>query len=271
MDRKLDVGATLGEVFDTYRGQAGVLLPVAFWLFLVVAIVNGLAAGSFSLFWVALIVGLAVGTLYQGMVVNLVNDLQHGRRDSSVGDLMRSALPFLAPLLGAGILEGLGIGFGLFLLVVPGLYLATIWAVIAPAIVIERRPVFDAFGRSRQLVKGNGWPVLGTIVVAYVIAIVATLAFTVIGGAIANGPLVRIVFSALATTLAAPVSALVAAILYFRLLALQTTPAAPAAPPPPGHSPPPPQPPTEPPAPPPPEPPAPPSPPPPPPSAPPAA
>ncbi|HET7508739.1 MAG TPA: hypothetical protein VFJ65_00680 [Solirubrobacterales bacterium] len=232
MDRKLDVGATLNEVFDTYRDQAGVLLPVAFWLFLVVAIVNGLTAGNFSLFWVGLIVSLAVGTLYQGMVVNLVNDLQDGRRDSSVGDLMRSALPVLAPLIGAGILAGFGIGFGFVLLIAPGLYLATIWAVIAPAIVIERRAIFDAFGRSRQLVKGNGWPVLGTIVVAYVIAIVATLAFTAIGGAIANGPLVRIVFSALASTLAAPIGALVAAILYFRLLPLQSEGgAAPAVPP----------------------------------------
>ena len=244
MDRKLDVGATLNEVFDTYRDQAGVLLPVAFWLFLVVAIVNGLTAGNFSLFWVGLVVSLAVGTLYQGMVVNLVSDIQDGRRDSSVGDLMRSALPVLAPLIGAGLLAGIGIGLGFVLLIAPGLYLATIWAVIAPAIVIERRGVFDAFGRSRQLVKGNGWPVLGTIVVAYLIAIVATLAFTAIGGAIANGPLVRIVFSALASTLAAPIGALVAAILYFRLLPLQSegavAPTAPAAPPPPSEPPPPP-------------------------------
>lgn len=232
MDRKLDVGSTLNEVFDTYRDQAGVLLPVAFWLFLVVAIVNGLTAGNLSLFWVGLIVSLAVGTLYQGMVVNLVSDIQDGRRDSSVGDLMRSALPFLGPLLGAGILEGFGVGLGFVLLVVPGLYLATIWAVIAPAIVVERRSIFDAFGRSRHLVKGNGWPVFGTIVVAYLIAIVATVVFTAIAGAIADGPLLRIVFSALASTLAAPIGALVAAILYFRLLPLQSEPAAtPPAPP----------------------------------------
>lgn len=127
-------------------------------------------------------------------------------------------------MIGAGILAGIGIGVGFVLLIAPGLYLATIWAVIAPAIVIERRGIFDAFGRSRHLVKGNGWPVLGTIVVAYLIAIVATLAFTAIGGAIANGPLVRIVFSTLASTPAAPVGALVAAILYFRLLPMQQQP-----------------------------------------------
>lgn len=221
MRHQLDVGATLSEVFATYREQAGVLLPVAFWLFLIVAIVNGLTAGDFSLFWVGIVVGLAIGTLYQGMVVGLVQDVQDGRRDSSVGDLMRFALPVLGPLLGAGILAGIGIGIGFVLLVVPGLYLATIWAVIAPAIVIERRGILDAFGRSRQLVKDNGWPVLWTVLVAYLIAFAAAIALTAIANGISNGPLVRIVFNALASTFTAPITALVAAILYFRLRELR--------------------------------------------------
>jgi hypothetical protein len=147
--------------------------------------------------------------------------IQDGARDSSVGDLMRFALPVLGPLLGAGILAGFGIGIGFVLLIVPGLYLATIWAVIAPAIVIERRGIFDAFGRSRQLVSGNGWPVLWTILVAYLITFVAAIALTALADNIANGPLVRIVFSALASTFTAPITALVAAVLYFRLRELR--------------------------------------------------
>jgi hypothetical protein len=218
MKPQLDVGTTLREVFDIYRDQAGVLLPVAFWLFLIVAIVNGLTGDDISLFWVALVVGLAVGTLYQGMVVDLVRNVQDGRRDSSVGELMRSVLPVLAPLLGAGVLAGFGIGVGFVLLIVPGLFLATIWAVIAPLIVVERRGVLEAFGRSRELVRGNGWPVFGTILVAYLIAIVASIVLTAIAAAIADGPLLRIVFSALASTVTAPITALVAAVLYFRLL-----------------------------------------------------
>jgi hypothetical protein len=247
MEKRLSVGDALSEVFRIYREQAGVLLPVAFWLFLIVAIVNGLTEDDFSLFWVGLVVSLAVATLYQGTVVELVQDIQDGRRDSSVGDLFRSALPVLGTLVAAGILAGIGIGIGIVLLIVPGLFLATIWAVIAPAIVIERRGVFEAFGRSRELVKGQGWPVFGTIVVAYLIGFVASIIFAAIAAAISSGPILAIVFSALASTITAPIAALVAAVLYFRLKeikgeaaggatadpGLSVPPADPPAPPPP--------------------------------------
>lgn len=229
MEQKLSVSDALNEVFRIYREQAGVLLPVAFWLFLIAAIVNGLTEGNISLVWLGLVVSLAVGTLYQGMVVELVRDVQDGRLDASVGDLMRSVLPVLGPLIGAGILAGIGIAAGFFLLVVPGLILLTMWAVIAPVIVVERRGVFDAFGRSRQLVKDQGWPVFGAVVVAFLIALVGGIVFILIAEGIANGPLVRIVFSALASTITAPVEALVASVLYFRLLAIKGAASPPAA------------------------------------------
>jgi hypothetical protein len=221
MNRKLDVGATLSEVFSIYRENAGVLLPVAFWLFLVVAILNGIAGSSPFLLLVASVVGIAAGTLYQGTVVNLVRDVQDGRRDFSAGDLLSSAAPFILPLVGAGILAGLAIGIGLILLIVPGLILLTIWAVIAPVIVIEKSRVMASFGRSRELVRGNGWQVFGAIVVAFLIVIIGGIVFTAIAASIADGPLLRIVFSALASTITAPVSALVAAVLYFRLRAFE--------------------------------------------------
>lgn len=235
MNKKIDVGGTLSEVFSIYGANAGVLLPVAFWLFLVVAILNGIAGSSLILILLASVVGIAAGTLYQGTVVNLVRDVQDGQRDFSASELLSSATPFIAPLIGAGILAGIAIGIGLFLLIVPGLFLLTIWAVIAPVIVVEKSPVMAAFGRSRALVKGNGWPVFGAIVVAFVIVIVGGLVFGAIAAGIADGPLLRIVFSALASTITAPISALVAAVLYYRLRAVEGTPepAAPAPPAPP--------------------------------------
>jgi hypothetical protein len=221
MGPKLAVEETLREVFSIYRDQAGVLLPVAFWLFLVAAIVEALTIHVLPLFWLGSVVSLSVGILYQGTVVGLVREVRDGSRDSSAQDLMRSVLPVFWPLLGASFLTGIGIAGGLFLLIVPGLYLLTVWAVVAPVIVIERRRVTDALGRSRQLVRGSGWPVLGAVMVGFLIALVATLGLSVLATAIVDGEIVHLVFRVLAQTVAAPVAALIASVLYFRLLEIQ--------------------------------------------------
>jgi hypothetical protein len=93
--------------------------------------------------------------------------------------------------------------------------------VIAPVIVIERSGVLAAFGRSRQLVRGNGWRVFAAIFIVFLITAIAGLLLSVIGAAIASGAVVRIVFSAIASTLTAPIGALLAAVLYFRLSAIK--------------------------------------------------
>ncbi len=238
MERKLDVGGTLSQAFSVYGSQAGVLLPVAFGLFLVVGVVSGLVAGSLVLVPIGFAVSIVAATLYQGMVVELVSDVQDGRRDSSVGDLVKSAAPVILPLIGAGILAGLGIGIGFLLLIVPGLFLATIWSVIAPAIVIERKGVLGAFGRSRELVKGHGWQVFAVIVSVLLIVLVVRAILGAIAVGIDDSAPVRIVFDVIGSTITAPVTALVAAVLYFRLRELDGE-GAPAAGAPPVESPPP--------------------------------
>lgn len=226
MSRKLDVGETLSEVFAIYRENAGVLIPVAFWLFLVVAIVQGLAGGSVVLALLGAILSLVASIIYEGMVVSLVRDIQDGRRDLSVGELYRSVSPVLWTLAAASILYGIAVGIGFVLLIVPGLILVTIWAVIAPAIVIENRGVIAAFGRSRELVKGYAWPVFGVVLCAVLITVVVSVILLSIAAAIADGPILRIVLGVLASTVTAPVTALVAGVLYYRLLLLKGDPGA---------------------------------------------
>lgn len=225
MNRKLDVGGTLSQIFSTYGQQAGVLLPLAFGLFLLVAILTGLFAGSFLLSLIAIIVGVIAGTLYQGMVVSLVRDVQDGTRDSSVGQLVEETWPVVLPLIGAGILAGIGITIGTFLFIIPGLILLTIWSVIAPVIVVERSGAIDAFGRSRALVKGHGWQVFGVIVVVFLIAAVASFVFRAIGASISDSFAMLALFSLIASTLTAPITALAASVIYFRLIALHGEPA----------------------------------------------
>jgi MFS family permease len=227
---RLSVGEVLNRVFVLYKEHFGVLIPAAFWLFLIVSILGGILSRTNALaLLVFYVVSFAAAILYQGMVVSLVHDVQDGRRDSSVGELFTSVGPVLGALIGASILYGIAVGIGFFLLIVPGCILLTIWAVIAPAIVIEKRSVLESFGRSRELVRGHGWPVFGTVIVATLIAAIVGVILAAIAEAIAGGPILRIVFGALASTLTAPIGGLVAAVLYYRLLELHGGTAPPAA------------------------------------------
>jgi hypothetical protein len=222
MNRKLDVGGTLSQIFSTYGDQAGVLLPVAFAIYLVVAVVNAILIGSFVLtLTLGLAVSIVAATLYQGMVVNLVKDIQDGRRDNSIQDLIDAAWPVVLSLIGAGILAGIAIGIGFLFLLVPGLILLTIWSVIAPVIVIERSGVMDAFGRSRKLVKGNGWQVFGVIFIVFLITAIAGIVLGAIGAAISGGFAVHLVVNLIASTLTAPIGALAASTIYFNLIAMK--------------------------------------------------
>ena len=85
---------------------------------------------------IALLLSLIAGTLFTGMVVELVADIQDGRRDHSPGELLRSATPVIGQLLLVGIVAAIGIVIGFFLIIVPGLILLTIWSVAAPVVVL---------------------------------------------------------------------------------------------------------------------------------------
>ena len=113
------------------------------------------------------------------MVVQLVRDVIDGRRDSSAGDLL-AASHRGHDLIIVSILAGFAAGIGLLLLIVPGLYLLTIWAVIAPVVVVEQPGVFESFGRRRALVKGHGWQVFGVIVLVVVLLLVVGIVTSIL-------------------------------------------------------------------------------------------
>jgi hypothetical protein len=231
---RIDVGKVIGETFSIYGAHAGVLLGAAVIVFVIAGVIQGLLATSGSLILVLIgsAVVLVASTLYTGFVVTLVNDVRDGKRDFTVGEMFGSAAGVIGPLLINGILKAIAVTIGFILLVVPGLILLTIWAVTAPAIVVERAGGIDAFGRSRELVRGQGWPVFGVILIAFLI----TFAISLVAGAIgaATGDAGRVILSTIGSIIAAPISALVAAVLFFDLgggrSAPATTPAEPAAP-----------------------------------------
>ena len=134
----LSPGDVIGRALKIYRDQIGVLLPAALLVFAVDAVVSWVFdEGLLTL--VAAVVSLVLAILYEGMVVQLVRDVQDGRRDNTIRELFSSVSPVLLPLIAVSILAGLGIGIGFVLLIVPGLVLLTFWSVVAPVTVSSGR------------------------------------------------------------------------------------------------------------------------------------
>lgn len=220
MNAKLDTGRVFERIFSFYGSQFTLLIPAALLLFIPVAILNGLllSSGGFLLGLLSAALGLIATFWYQGMVVEATRDILDGRRDHTIGSLFSSASPFIAPLIAVGILAGIGIAIGFVLLIIPGLFLLTIWAVIVPVIVVERAGVFDSFGRSRQLVKGSGWQVFGVIVVIFLVSfIVRAIVSAIIGGISDESFVGYAVADLIVNVLLVPLSALAASVMYFEL------------------------------------------------------
>ncbi len=209
----LSPGVVVSRIWEIYRDQFAVLISISLILFglefVLLLLIPGATIALTILFF-------ALGVLYQGIVVELVQDIQDGRRDHSIGDLIRSVEPVFWPLVAVSILFGLAVGIGFILLIIPGLILLTIWSVVAPVTVLERPGPFAAFGRSRELVRGNGWRVFGVIVIVFLAVAVLSLAAGLAASGL--GSLGRALVQWAVNAALAPVTALSASVLYFELL-----------------------------------------------------
>jgi hypothetical protein len=227
MNQKLDTARVFERIFEIYRDQFTLLIPAALVVFIPVAIINGIIyAGGITIIGVGIItaVGAIATYWFQGMVVEAARDILDGRRDHTVGSLVQSATPVIVPLLVAGILAGLGIGIGLILLIVPGLFLLTIWAVIAPVIVIERAGALESFGRSRDLVRGSGWGVFGVILVLFLLQVIVGAVIQALTNSVSDDFIGYAIGDLIVRLLVGPLSALAAAVLFFELKALRGEP-----------------------------------------------
>ncbi|WP_353508763.1 hypothetical protein [Intrasporangium sp.] len=215
--RQISVGDVLNETFSIYGQNFGALIGGAIVVFVLVGIASGLLqnSGGLVLGTLALIVELVGRAIFVGFVVRLVEDVRDGRRDHTVGDLFSSASDAIVPLIGFGILFGIGVGIGFILLVIPGLFLLTMWSVGAPAIVVEKEGVIGAFGRSWNLVRGDGWRVFAVLLVVFLIGLAVSAVLLAIGNSIGNGA--SLVAGIVAAVITAPIYAIAVSALFFDL------------------------------------------------------
>ena len=213
------LSGVLDEAWRMYKTYAKHLLAIAFVIYVVAAIIVALLALTGTLIGAifALLLDLVATFLLQAALVKAVQDVRDGRADMNIRETVSAAVPFIWPVFAASILAAIGIAIGLFLIIVPGLFLITIWAVIVPVIVIERSGVFAAFERSRQLVRGHGWHVFGTLVLTFIILIVVQFVLGAIFLALPHS-LSQGLSSIISGTIVSPFIALVVTLIYYRLV-----------------------------------------------------
>ena len=231
------VGEVLREAWELYKRFLWQLFLTAFVVFAVLDLLSAVAdaaAGESALaelLWalVSIVVGIVGYFWVQGALVERVRDVRDGRADRTVGEIYRDVQPRLPALISAGVIAGIAIAIGFVLLIVPGLYLLTIWSMLVPVIVIEGRSAGESFSRSREVVRGHGWSVFGLLVVTFLLVAVATgvirLLFTPLPDFLEAW-----LGSLIAHSLTVPFAAAALATAYFRLVALRAESAAAAVP-----------------------------------------
>jgi hypothetical protein len=222
----MEIGGVLGEAWDLYKRFLGrffmTALVVYVLLDLLTALADRAAGGSVGagVFWavVAILISVVGYFWVQAALVETVNDVRDGRADRSIGETYSAVRPRLWAATIAGVLAAIGIGIGLVLLIVPGLYLLTIWSMLIPVIVIEGRSAGEALTRSREVVRGNGWNVLGLVIITFLLVAIASTIIRLLFSPLPNFLDVWL-GSLVAHSLTVPFAAAALTTAYFRLVA----------------------------------------------------
>jgi hypothetical protein len=226
----VDIGDVLSEAWALYRRFLWQFFLTAFVVFAVLDLLSALADAAegdgvgAGVFWglIAVVISIVGYFWVQGALVELVRDVRDGRVDRSIGETYRAVQPRLPALIVAGILAAIGIGIGILLLVVPGLFLLTIWSMVVPVIVIEGRSAGESFTRSREVVRGNGWSVFGLILITFLVVVIASAVIQLVFAPLPDF-LDTWLGSLVAHSLTVPFAAAALATAYFQLSSRATT------------------------------------------------
>jgi hypothetical protein len=241
----------IGEAWGLYKAHWQHLIAVSGLVYVTVAVIGLLLSVIFET-WLATTLGFLVWFVavfwLQAALVKAVDDIRDGRADLSLEETFAAARPHLVPVTLAAILFGLAFLVGFLALILLAAILGAVgaviaivgilcwfflllvwWSVVTPAIVLENKGVSDGISRSRQLVEGFGWPVLGTLVLVFLLLAGVTL---LVGALLfpLSDEVQSFVSQLVSGVLTAPLLVLVLTLLYFRLRATKETPAPPPPP-----------------------------------------
>lgn len=164
-----------------------------------------------------------LATWLQGVLTNyataaavlMVSDVYLGR-EVSIGSALRRTFARFGSIFGAALLRGFAVGLGIIACVVPGIILMIVTFAMPMAVVLEGASASEAFDRSRALAKDQWGRIVGTYVLAYLLALLAAIGLGVVA-ALVGGEAIGRLADAVGSVLLAPFVAVVGTLLYYDL------------------------------------------------------
>jgi hypothetical protein len=185
--RPLSLGALLDETFDIYRHNFLLFLGISalpnivmLVLRLFLRTINGpRQIGALALlgFLVATVANLFVSAIVTSATTLAVSDIYLERATGVQACFSRVGGKALNVVY-VSFVVGLIVGFGTLLCIVPGIYLAGLYALAIPAVVLENISGGQALKRSPDLTKGYAWRMVLIYFLTAIFAVIMVTALT---------------------------------------------------------------------------------------------
>jgi hypothetical protein len=129
---------------------------------------------------------MLVNVLTQAAIIyGTFQDLRGNK--AGLADCITRGLASIIPVIVGSIILLIGVSIASLLLIIPGIIVALMWWVYVPVIVVERKGIFESFGRSQQLTSGRRWSIFGLVIIIVILtgvvgAIVNLVAMAAVSG-----------------------------------------------------------------------------------------
>jgi hypothetical protein len=220
------VGRVLGHTFTVLSHRFLAFFTVAFVAFVpVIVLQKATAKTEVDPAQALAMVGVSLGLLVLMLVLNMLSSavILHGafqdmrNRPAGLAESLKVGLRRFLPLMGLAFLVALLMVIGLICLIIPGLFLYTIWFVSVAACVVERTGARASMRRSRELTKGHRWKVFGIVLLLILLSLVNPLLQLVLTSA--AGETLALIGTAIWTAIGSAFSSVIIAVTYYELRA----------------------------------------------------
>lgn len=208
------VGSALSRSLSIWKRNLVFFLGVAFIAVLPTLPELPYGGSRWALWWAALVLGLTVRNIAEGIVAYSVLEQLRGRTPPAVEALARgwskAGALFAATLFTSCLIAGAALAF-----IVPGIILAVRWVLLSQVVVAEGE--VDPRARSAEITAGHRWAIFGLMVLYVLANVIASVALAaVIGRFLSAGP-TKIIGNLVSSTLTLSFSAVLYSVVYYQL------------------------------------------------------